>query len=100
MIALFIVFLVLIILLGIFLILYYPIKRYLDKKKYKELVGKKLYKLALNKDYYLLNNLVIKIDDQISIYMLSLIDIFLSVYQEELKIILGLIILRKTRKRL
>lgn len=69
MIALFIVFLVLIILLGIFLILYYPIKRYLDTKKYKELVGKKLYKLALNKDYYLLNNLVIKIDDEITLHV-------------------------------
>ena len=78
MIALFIVFLVLIILLGIFLILYYPIKRYLDKKKYKELVGKKLYKLALNKDYYLLNNLVIKIDDEITNVGLKMMRLVLS----------------------
>ena len=51
------------------MIFYFPVKKSLEKKKYKELVGKKLYKLALNKDYYLLNNLVIKIDDEVTLHV-------------------------------
>lgn len=60
---------VLLTLLAVFLIVYYPIKWHVEKKDHVKLINKKLYKLADSKDYYLLNNLVLRIDEETTLHI-------------------------------
>ena len=49
--------------LIIFLLLFIPLRRRSIKKKYVEHYYKEIYKIALNHDYYLINNFAFKVDD-------------------------------------
>lgn len=49
--------------LIIFLLLFIPLRRRSIKKKYVEHYYKEIYKIALNNDYYLINNFAFKVDD-------------------------------------
>lgn len=53
----------LIVLVVIFLLLYFPIRKRIIKKKYVEHYYKEIYKIALNNDYYLINTFAFKVDD-------------------------------------
>ncbi len=61
-----VLFVVLIILLGVAIVLTiaFPyIYRFVYRKKYREIYGHKVYRLAMNKDYYLINLLTLKSHD-------------------------------------
>ena len=63
---LFIIFIALIVLLFItimFVLLYRPIKKSILKKKYVEIYGKKIYLIARDFDYFLINNFDYKLSD-------------------------------------
>lgn len=49
--------------LIIFLIFFIPLRRRSIKKKYVEHYYKEIYKIALDRDYYLINNFAFKVDD-------------------------------------
>lgn len=66
---LFLVLLILAALAALSLIIIFPLKLRKDKTAHRELVGRKLYRLAVKKDYYLLNNLVIKVDDEVTLHI-------------------------------
>lgn len=50
-------------LLAIFTILYYPVKNKLIITRYQKVYGKQIYKIAQTYDYYLINNLRLKLSD-------------------------------------
>ncbi len=52
-----------VVIIGLFFVIYFPIKRAKIKKDYKAFYYKRIYKLAMDKDYYLINNFLFKIDD-------------------------------------
>lgn len=60
---------VLLALLAVFLIVYFPIKWHVERKSHAKLINKKLYKLADSKDYYLLNNLVLNVDEETTLHI-------------------------------
>ena len=47
----------------IFLAIYFPVRNKRMKTEYKYYYYKRIYKLAMDKDYYLINNFLFKIDD-------------------------------------
>ena len=49
--------------LIIFLLFFIPLRRRSIKKKYVEHYYKEIYKIALDRDYYLINNFAFKVDD-------------------------------------
>lgn len=63
---LFIVVSVLFLLTVLFIILYPTIKKLYFKKHFLSVYGKQIYKLANKQDYYLINNLALKGDDEVS----------------------------------
>lgn len=64
-----IVFLILSICLIIFLLCYRPIKRNYMKNNYIKSYGDLIYKIALDNDYYLINELLLKLDDNNSVHI-------------------------------
>ncbi len=54
---------VIVVIMVLLFFFYKPIKRYFYKRKYKDFYGKKIYKIALYEDFYLINNFVFKHDD-------------------------------------
>ncbi len=62
----FVVVVVILVLVIAFLFLYGPIKRKIYEQKFKEIYYKKIYKLALYKDYYLINDFIFSYDSMIS----------------------------------
>ena len=59
----FIIIVPVVVLLIIFLAIYFPLRNKKMKTDYKYFYYKRLYKLAMDKDYYLINNFLFKIDD-------------------------------------
>ncbi len=51
-----------VVIIGIVLAIYIPVSRKERKTKYKEYTYKQLYKIAMNQDYYLINNFVFRSD--------------------------------------
>lgn len=49
--------------LIVFLLFFIPLRRRSIKKKYVEHYYKEIYKIALDRDYYLINNFAFKVDD-------------------------------------
>lgn len=62
----FVVVVVIIVLVILTLFLYVPVKRKIYEKKFKELYYHKIYKLALYKDYYLINDFIFQSDSSVS----------------------------------
>ncbi|MEA5061055.1 MAG: hypothetical protein VB015_01365 [Erysipelotrichaceae bacterium] len=60
----FIIIVPIIFLLVIAFILYKPIRKSIYRKKYRELYGKRVYKIALYEDFYLINLFNFKYDDK------------------------------------
>lgn len=59
----FIIIVPIVVLVIIFLLIYFPLKNKKNKKDFKYAYYKRIYKLAMDKDYYLINNFLFKIDD-------------------------------------
>ncbi len=59
----FIVAAVLVVLLVVFIILYRPLKSHYTKKNFKDMYGKKIYKLAQYHDFYLINEFLFAYED-------------------------------------
>lgn len=59
----FIIIVPVVVLLIVFLAIYFPLRNKKMKTDYKYFYYKRLYKLAMDKDYYLINNFLFKIDD-------------------------------------
>lgn len=53
----------LVVLTGIFLAIYLPVRKKKVKTDFKYFYYKRLYKIAMDNDYYLINNFLFKIDD-------------------------------------
>jgi hypothetical protein len=49
--------------------LYSPFKKLIYHFRYKSIYAKELYNIALDNDYYLINNLTLKLDDELSIHV-------------------------------
>lgn len=47
----------------LFIVTYFPIRKVFIKKKYVEHYYKEIYKVAINNDYFLINNFIFKVDD-------------------------------------
>lgn len=57
------------VLLLLIMWLYRPIKKIIYRYRYRSIYAKELYKIALDNDYYLINNLVLKLDDEVDIHI-------------------------------
>lgn len=59
----FIIIVPIIVIIGLFLAIYFPVRNTRMKKDFRLFYYKRIYKLAMDKDYYLINNFLFKIDD-------------------------------------
>ena len=59
----FIIVVPIVVLIVLFLIVFFPLKNRKMKQDYKYFYYKRIYKLAMDKDYYLINNFLFRIDD-------------------------------------
>lgn len=60
-----IIFLIILVILSLIIIFYHPISLWIEKKTFKHRVYKKVYKIAKNYDFYLLNKVAINVDGKI-----------------------------------
>ena len=54
---------VLLILFALFLVIFIPIRRKQKQKNFKYFYYKKIYKIAMDRDYYLINDFLFRIDN-------------------------------------
>ncbi len=59
----FIIVVPIIVIFIVFILLYKPIMRKIYRKKFKDLYGKKIYKIALYEDFYLINDFIFSYED-------------------------------------